>query len=107
MFESIVLKVDELDGSLRQFFEQLKAWLKKMQSEEFILRQIRQALTISRSRLHRYMTDLIELEYVQIIGGHANRGYQYKISYWDDIAAVRAKIKQDLQQQIDRLKPQT
>ena len=28
LFDSIVLKVDELDGSLRQFYEQLKAHLK-------------------------------------------------------------------------------
>ena len=26
LFESIILKVDELDGSLRQFFEKLKKW---------------------------------------------------------------------------------
>ena len=33
MFESIILKVDELDGSLRQFFERLKTWLKKKQQK--------------------------------------------------------------------------
>ncbi len=43
------------------------------------------------------------MEYIQIIGGHANRGYQYKISYWDDIEALRARIKKDLNDQIDEL----
>ena len=45
----------------------------------------------------------MELEYLQIIGGHTNRGYEYKISYWDDIEAIRAKIKKDLDDQINKL----
>uniref|UniRef100_UPI001954ED68 hypothetical protein n=1 Tax=Escherichia coli TaxID=562 RepID=UPI001954ED68 len=52
MFESIVLKVDELDGSLRQFYEALKNYLQKRhkdkyQTAEFSLREIRQALKVS------------------------------------------------------------
>ena len=103
MFESIVLKVDELDGSLRQFFEQLKSYVKKSGKDEFILREIRQNLKVSKSQLHRFTIDLMELEYLQIIGGHANRGYEYKISYWDDITAIRTKIKKNLDDQIKQL----
>jgi len=103
MFESIVLKVDELDGSLRQFFEKLKAYVKKSGKDEFILREIRQNIKVSKSQLHRFINDLMELEYLQIIGGHANRGYQYKISYWDDIEALRARIRKDLDDQINGL----
>jgi len=33
LFESIVLKVDELDGSLRQFFERLKKYVKNENQE--------------------------------------------------------------------------
>ena len=29
MFESIILKVDELDGALRSFYEKLKSYVKK------------------------------------------------------------------------------
>ncbi|MET3047691.1 hypothetical protein ABXS96_14980, partial [Flavobacterium covae] len=36
LFESIILKVDELDGSLRQFFERLKKHVKN-ENQEFIL----------------------------------------------------------------------
>ena len=35
MFESIVLKVDELDGSLRHFYEELKAYVKAKGGEHF------------------------------------------------------------------------
>ena len=41
LFESIVLKVDELDGSLRQFFEKIKKYLKD-KNQEFTQREIRQ-----------------------------------------------------------------
>ncbi len=102
MFESIVLKVDELDGSLRQFFEQLKSYLKD-DKQEFRLRQVRQALRISKTQLHRYTQDLIELEYIQQSGGSINRGYTYKISYWDNIEKLRTQIKTNLQEQLAAL----
>ena len=102
MFESIVLKVDELDGSLRQFFEQLKEHLKNKDTD-FGQREIRQALRISKTQLHRYIQDLIALEYIQQTGGSPNRGYTYKISYWDNIERLRNRIKDDLNDQLDKL----
>lgn len=102
MFESIVLKVDELDGSLRQFYEQLKEYLKD-DKQEYRLRQIRQALRISKTQLHRYTQDLMELEYIQQSGGSMNRGYTYKISYWDDIEKLRNQIQSNLQSQLSSL----
>jgi energy-coupling factor transporter ATP-binding protein EcfA2 len=104
MFESIVLKVDELDGSLRQFFERLKSHVTGQGNKEqwFILRDIRQSLNLSKTQLHRYVNELLELEYLQQ-KGYANRGYQYQITYWDNIEVVKAKIKQDLDTQIQTL----
>ena len=104
MFESIVLKVDELDGSLRQFYEQLKQYLKKHTDQEnFILRDIRQTLRISKTQLHRYINELLELEYIQQTAGNAARGYKYKITYWDNVEALRTNIRQKLQGQIEEL----
>ena len=102
MFESIVLKVDELDGSLRQFFEQLKSYLKD-DKKEYRLREVRQALRISKTQLHRYTQDLMELEYIHQSGGSINRGYTYKISYWDNIEKLRNQIQSNLQEQLSSL----
>ena len=102
MFESIVLKVDELDGSLRQFFEDLKSWLNS-KDQEFIQRDVRQALRISKSQLQRYTNDLLELEYLHQSGGSSNRGYTYKISYWDNIKKLRNQIQTNLQEQLSSL----
>lgn len=103
LFESIILKVDELDGSLRQFFERLKKHL-KTQEKYFTQREIRQAFNISKSQLQRYIINLLELEYIRQIGGYANRGLKYKIDYWDDYGRLRLKIKDKLMTQIQVLK---
>lgn len=104
MFESILLKIDELDGSLRQFYEKLKAWVKEHgKDQSFQLRDVRQGLNISKTQLHRYIFDLVQLEYIQATGGFANKGFCYKITYWDDIQLLRSRIKKYLQDQIDSL----
>jgi len=107
MFDSIILKIDELDGSLRQFYEDLKAYIIKQgeeyQNYQFTQREIRQALKISKTQIYRYFTDLINLEYITQTGGYANRGFSYKITYWDDIKALRDRIKSYLNNQLETL----
>lgn len=103
LFESIVLKVDELDGSLRAFFERLKKYVKS-ENQEFILREVRQELGISKTQMFRYIQNLVDLEYIKTIGGYANKGLKYKISYWDNYQKLRAEIKDYLMNQIATLK---
>lgn len=105
LFDSIVLKVDELDGSLRQFFEQLKQYLQKQHGADpqravFTLREIRQGLKVSKTQLFRYMGDLVRLEYVRITGGHINKGFTYQVSWWDGYTAMRQQVRQHLHDQI-------
>lgn len=106
LFESIVLKVDELDGSLRQFFERLKKYVKN-DNQDFILREVRQHLNSSKTQVFRYMQTLTELEYVKQIGGYSNKGIKYKISYWDNYQKLRAEIKDYLLLQIEQLRQQS
>jgi uncharacterized membrane protein len=103
LFESIILKVDELDGSLRQFFERLKKYVKN-DNEEFILRDIRQDLSISKTQIFRYIQTLLELEYIKQIGGFSNKGIRYKICYWDNYQKLRCEIKEFLIKQIEVIK---
>jgi energy-coupling factor transporter ATP-binding protein EcfA2 len=110
LFESILLKVDELDGSLRQFFEKLKDFVLKKSKKEnkaqsdivFNRFEVREATGVSKTQQHYYIQKLIGLEYLQQ-NGFANRGFSYKISYWDNIAATRARIKDDLNNQLQAL----
>ena len=109
MFDSIVLKVDELDGSLRQFYEKLKDYIKKTGKSthdkyEFTQREIRHALNVSKTQIFRFLNDLAELEYIQQTGGYQNKGYKYRVIYWDDYKALRERIKKHLNEQLEQLK---
>ena len=108
MFESILLKIDELDGGLRQFYERLKDYVKAMGGDHpgtygFGQREIRMALNVSKSQLQRYIYDLRGLEYIVLSDGHPNRGYRYRIIYWDDIRGIRARLKRHLEGQLAQL----
>ena len=104
LFESIVLKVDELDGSLRQFFERLKKYVKN-ENQEFLQREIRQEFNLSKTQLQRYINTLLELEYIKQSGGYNNKGIKYKVSYWDNHQKFRNEIKEFLNAQISQLRP--
>ena len=104
LFDTIILRIDELDGELRQFFEQLKNYTSDQGiKQEFTRREIRQKFQIENTRLHRYMNKLLGLEYVQQVGGYANKGWMYKVCYWDDIQALRAKVRLHLDTQLESI----
>ena len=115
LFESIVLKVDELDGSLRQFYESLKQYvlkqcggssdqnqLNRLRIYEFTRFEVRQSTGVSKTQQHRYLRKLVELEYVRQYG-HGNRGYRYKIAHWDDMERMRDQISSHLSKQLKQL----
>jgi DNA primase len=103
LFESIILKVDELDGSLRQFFERLKKYVKDKENI-FTQREIRQEMNISKTQLQRFINSLLELEYIKYKGGFSNKGLKYQVDYWDNYSKIRTEIKDFLMKQIDNLK---
>jgi len=103
MFESILLKVDELDGTLRQFYEKLKTFVDKQGKQyEFTRFEVMQATGVKKTQQHNYITRLVQLEYIQEYG-FRNKGLKYKIAHWDNIAAVRARIKDSLNNQLQQL----
>ena len=103
LFESIILKVDELDGSLRQFFEKVKKYLKE-KNQEFTQREIRQEFNISKSQCSRFIIQLVELEYITLKYGGNLKLQKYVIDYWDNHQKLRLEIKDFLMRQIDKLK---
>lgn len=105
-FSCIVIKVDELDKSTRQFFESLKGFVKSQPNGttyRFTTREVRQELNISRTSAFKYVQTLQELEYIQVVEGSANKGFKYIISYCDNMEKLKAKIKEDLNKQLQQL----
>jgi DNA primase catalytic core len=103
LFESIILKIDELDGSLRQFFERLK---KKFKTDDFTRFEAMETTGFKKTQLQHYINQLVQLEYIKQFG-HGNKGYKYKIFHFDDIQSVRKKLKEHFTKQIQQLKPNT
>lgn len=105
-FRSIVIKVDELDKSTRQFFERLKGYVKSQPNgttHKFNMREVRQALNMSKTSAFKYFQTLQELEYIQAVEGSVNKGFKYVICYFDNMEKLKAKIKEDLHKQIQEL----
>lgn len=100
LFESILLKIDELDGSLRQFFEKLKKSFKDGHFNRF---EAMEVTGFKKSQLQVYLNDLVRLEYLKQIG-FANKGFKYKISYNDNIMRVRKDLKEEFAKQLRQLK---
>ncbi|MEG2335834.1 CHC2 zinc finger domain-containing protein [Chryseobacterium sp.] len=100
LFESIILKIDELDGSLRQFFEKLKKAFKEDQFSRFDAMEI---TGFKKTQLQFYLNELVRLEYLKQIG-FANKGFKYKISYNDNIQRVRKELKESFTKQLEQLK---
>ena len=99
LFESIILKIDELDGSLRQFFEKLK---NKFKTDDFTRFEAMEATGFKKTQLQYYINQLVQLEYIKQYG-HGNKGYKYKIYHFDDIQSIRKKLKDHFIQQIKAL----
>jgi len=104
LFDSIVLKVDELDGSLRVFYERLKTYTKnkKTGNGSFKQLEIRQEFTISKSQLQRFINTLLDLEYLSK-SGHPNKGFYYQIAHWDNHSKLKKTIKDHLETQLKQL----
>jgi DNA primase len=105
LFECIMLKMDELDGSLRQFFERLKDFIKTKNNNaySFTQREVREALGISKTHLFRFINELKYMEYLKENQYNGNTGNTYQIRYWDDYQKVKEDVKIFLQNQIDSL----
>lgn len=100
LFESIVLKVDELDGSLRGFYEKLK---KSFKGKEFTRFEAMAATGFKKTHLQFYLNELLRFEYLKQ-KGFANKGYKYQVNHNDNQQAVRQEIKAHFEKQIKALK---
>ncbi|KAB2916144.1 MAG: hypothetical protein F9K23_08520 [Bacteroidetes bacterium] len=106
-FDAIVLKADDFDNSLRQFYERLKTYLKEKQGGQqaaFTQREIRLAFGLSKAHVSRFLFELRSLEYITVTGGYKNKQYFYYLTNTDDYQQLRESIKSNLYAQIEVLR---
>ncbi|MEZ0007943.1 hypothetical protein ABH942_003329 [Flavobacterium sp. 28YEA47A] len=105
-FDAIILKVDELNGSVRQFFDRLKEYVKKQPAgttHRFTQREIRQEMKLSKTPANNCIKLLQEMEYIKAVEGSPNKGFRFIVSYWDNLEKLKANIKEDLNSQLEQL----
>lgn len=108
MKDSIILKMDELEGKVRTFYESLKKFAEKKAKKEdkkkedvkFTRFDIKDHYTLSKAQINRYLTDLVSCEYLSKLG-KMGKGNQYKIAHWDNFKTL---TEEQLQTMLDKLK---
>lgn len=104
MFESIVLKVDELNGRLRDFYEKVKTFVEQHNKEyEFTRMEIRQFTKLGNTQIHGNLRLLEEMEYIQKVHSSKHNTHSYKIAFWDNQQALRERIKLSINEQLNRI----
>jgi len=103
----LLKKSDRLSPACRQFFEQLKAYLKKKKITDFKNMDIRLALGLSHSQQKRYMSQLLNDFYIQIKGGNRKTGLVYEITSFEEYNQLQKQVNTALDKALNQLKPKT
>jgi hypothetical protein len=86
---TLLKKSDELNDACRYFFENLKTYLKAQDTEAFYAKEIRSAFRLSPSSLKRYLYELERMGYIKIVRGNRYKGFEYKVSNWNDMETLQ------------------
>lgn len=105
--EVLLRKSDLLNGACRQFFERLKAYLKKENQSTFTNSEIRRILRVNSSNQKRYMLQLQLADLVRKSKGDKRKGYIYEVVSYDDYETTNKQIKDLLQSTIRNLEVQS
>ena len=124
--ETLFRKSDELSGACRSFYEWLKQWTvshrRQLESENskevqedpkdekqaktgFYARDIRKSSRINPRTLNRYLNELAEYHYIQIIGGKKHKtGYQYELNAEAEKQNLQSEIDEQIQSILEKVK---
>jgi hypothetical protein len=92
--DAIMVNIDEIDATTRDFFDRLKNLYKKQGKAEKTTMsslEIRKHLKMSKTTVNRLLRTLVEFEYVQK-EGYKNTGYEYKIKHWNELDEIKQNI---------------
>jgi hypothetical protein len=92
--EVLLRKSDLLNGACRQFFENLKNYLKIEQKSTFTNAEIRRGLRVNPSNQKRYMIQLQLADLVRKAKGDKRKGYQYEVLNYKDYENTNTQIKE-------------
>lgn len=103
MREVLLTKSDELTQTMRQFFEQMKRWLKSEQQTSFYVKPLRSHFRMYPMKANRYVRSLEDYGYIKKIGGNRKQGFEYEVSNWHDYEQLQNGLNV-LDQLLEKLK---
>ena len=77
--EALLTKSDELSNGCRNFFENLKEYLKEKGDLTFFSNPVRKKFRMSPTTLKRYLIQLLQFGLIKVASGDKHKGYEYKI----------------------------
>jgi len=101
--EILLRKSDELNTACRRYFEYLKAYLKSESKKEFTTKEVREALKVKHSNQKRYMTQLLDNNYVKK-ELQKNRTYIYEIVSYEEYEKLKNSITSVLDTILESIK---
>lgn len=104
--EVLLRKSDLLNGACRQFFENLKTYLKKEGRTTFTNAEVRRVLRINPSNQKRYMVQLQLAELVRKTKGDKRKGFGYEVADYHDYENTNRQIESLLQDTLRGLEVQ-
>ena len=90
--EVLLTKSDELPRSIREFFEQLKAWLKSNDQTSFYSKALRSHFRMYPMKANRYIKTLEQYGYLKRVGGDKKNGYEYEVLDWTEYEQLKSGL---------------
>ena len=88
--EVLLRKSDELNGTLRGFFESVKVWMKAYKKENFYAKPLREKLRMNPMQVNRHLKELEQRGYLKQTGGNRKTGFEYTVNVWDDYEQLKS-----------------
>ena len=105
MLPVLTTKSDEITGACRLFLTQLGEWLLENERESFYQGELRQRLRLSPSTLKRYLRQLQDYGYVEVLGGSRyRRGLEYGLTKLGRQGSLTEQIRAFLASIVARLR---
>ena len=99
----LLRKSDELTGACRKYFEKLKNFLKKNCTDTFKTKDIRSEFRISSSSLNRYQQQLLNSDFIRIISGNKQKGFEYGVTDFEEYHLLQSHVHSALDQALQQL----
>ncbi len=89
----LLAKSDELPKAIRDFFEQLKGWVKKGPKESFYTKEMQEHFRIYPMKISRYLRELESRSFIKRTGGNRKNGFEYEVNRWEDYARLQSGLE--------------